>query len=66
MIDGATVDLTEPRQISFTVAGVYALDVGVDRNDVKEFMFDIDAAKCAWIVSERTIVIQIPLLPLPS
>jgi len=66
MINGATLDLTEPRRISFKVSGLYAMDVSVNRNDVKEFMFDIDGAKCEWIVSERKILIQIPLLPLPS
>lgn len=66
MIDNATLDLTEPRRVSFKVAGLYALDVSVNRNDVREFMFDIDSAKCEWIVSERMILIQIPLLPLPS
>jgi len=60
-----TLDLTEPRRISFEVAGVYALDVSVNRSDVREFMFDIDGARCEWIVSERKIQIQIPLLPLP-
>lgn len=65
MIGKAALDLTEPRQVSFKVGGLYNLDVQVDRNDVREFMFDIDGAKCEWIVSERTIVIKIPLLPLP-
>jgi len=37
----------------------------VNRNDVRELMFDIDGAKCEWIASERTLVAQIPLLPLP-
>jgi len=64
MIDNATLDLTEPRRISFKVVGLYVLDVDVNRNDVKEFTFDIDGAKCQWIVQERTVVIRIPLLPL--
>ena len=66
MISNATLDLTEPRRVSFKAVGLYALDVSVNRNDVREFMFDIDGAKCEWIVSERRIRIQIPLLPLPS
>ena len=66
MIDTATLDLTEPRRVSFKVVGLYALDVSVNRNDIREFMFDIDGARCEWIVSERTILIQIPLLPLTS
>lgn len=65
MINNATLDLTEPRRVSFKVVGFYTLDVDVNRNDVREFIFDIDGAKCKWIVSERAIVIQIPLLPLP-
>lgn len=65
MIDNTALDLTEPRRISFKVAGVYKLDVEVNREDVREFLFDIDGAKCEWIVSERRIVINIPLLPLP-
>ena len=64
MMDNATLDLTEPRRVSFKVVGLYALDVDVNRNDVKKFSFDIDGAKCQWVVQERTIVIQIPLLPL--
>ena len=66
MIDNATLDLTEPRRVSFKVVGIYALDVSVNRNDVREFMFEIDGAKCEWIVSEDRILIQIPLLPLPT
>jgi len=66
VMDRATLDLTEPRRVSFTAVGLYALDVSVNRNDVRESMFDIDGAKCKWIVSERSLVIQIPLLPLPS
>ena len=66
MISGATLDLTEPRRISFKASGLYALDVSLNRSDVMGFMFDIDSAKCEWIVSERMILIQIPLLPLPS
>jgi len=66
MIDKTTLDLTEPRRVSFKVAGLYALDVSVNRNDVREFMFDIDGAKCEWIVSERRILIRIPLLQLSS
>jgi len=62
----ATLDLTEPRRVSFKAAGLYALEVSVDRDDVKESMFDIDGAKCEWIVSERRAVVLIPLLPLPS
>lgn len=65
MISIATLDLTEPRHISFNVAGFYALDVNVNRSDVREFIFDIDGAKCRWIVTERRIEIEIPLLPLP-
>ena len=65
MINNATLDLTEPRRVSFKVVGFYTLDVDVNRNDVREFIFDIDGAKCKWIVSEGAIVIQIPLLPLP-
>jgi len=66
MINNATLDLTEPRRVSFKLVGLYSLDVDVNRNDVKEHMFDIDGAKCEWIVSERIIIIKIPLLPLPS
>ena len=66
MIDNVTLDLTEPRRVSFKAAGLYALDVSVDRNDVKEFMFYIDGARCEWIVTERRILIHIPLLALPS
>ena len=66
MIHSATLDLTEPRRVSFRAAGLYALDVSVDRNDVRRFVFYIDGAKCEWIVSEKTILIHIPLLPLPS
>lgn len=66
MINDVTLDLTEPRQISFKAVGHYALDVSVDRDDIKAFVFDIDSAKSEWIVSERMILIQIPLLPLPS
>lgn len=65
MIDSAVLDLTEPRRISFRVVELYVLNVEVNRNDVKDFTFDLDGAKCEWIVSERTIIIQIPLLPLP-
>jgi len=64
MIDGATLDLGEPRRVCFKLGGVYGLDVSVDRADVRELKFDIDGAKCEWIVSERRILIQIPLLPL--
>lgn len=64
MIDGATLDVGEPRRVCFRAGGVYGLDVSVDRGDVREFMFDIDGARCEWIVSERRILIQIPLLPL--
>ena len=66
MIANATLDLTEPRRVSFKVVGLYALDVSVNRSDVREFTFDIDGAKCEWIVLERRILIQIPLLPLSS
>lgn len=66
MISEATLDLTEPRRVLFKAVGLYALDVSVDRNDVREFMFDIDSAKCEWIVSERRILVQIPLHRLPS
>ena len=66
MIKNATLDLTEPRRICFKVIGHYALDVDVNRSDVRDFMFDIDGTKCEWVVSEKRIVIQIPLLALPS
>jgi len=66
MIDDVTVDLTEPRRVTFKAAGLYDLDVSVDRNDVRESMFYIDGAKSEWIVSERRILIHIPLLALPS
>jgi len=66
MIRNATLDLTEPRRVSFKVAGIYGLDVSVNRSDVREFMFDIDGAKCEWIVSEKRVLIEIPLLPLPT
>lgn len=65
MIHNAALDLTEPRRVSFKVVGLYDLDVEVNRNDVRELMFDIDSAKCEWIVSERRIIITIALLPLP-
>jgi len=66
MVYSATLDLTEPRRVSFRAAGLYALDINVNRDDVREFMFYIDGAKCEWIISERRILIHIPLLPLPS
>jgi len=66
MIDKATLDLTEPRRVSFRVVGLYDLDVSVNRNDVREFLFDIDSAKSEWIISEGRILIQIPLLPMHS
>lgn len=66
MIEGATLDLTEPRRVCFRAAGLYALDVSVNRGDVREFMFYIDGARCEWIVSESRILIHIPLLPVPS
>ena len=66
MIGDVTLDLTEPRRISFKVAGLYHLGVDVNRNDLREFMFDIDGAKCEWIVSERMMIIKIPLLSSPS
>jgi len=65
-MENATLDLTEPRRLSFKAAGAYALDVSVNRHDVRESMFDINGARCEWIMSERRLVIQIPLLPLPS
>ena len=65
MIKNAVLDLTEPRRVSFKVVELYDLDVQVNRNDVREFMFDIDSAKCEWVVSEKVIAINIPLLPLP-
>ena len=66
MIDGATLDLSEPRRVCFRLGGVYGLEVNVDRSDVRAFKFDIDGARCEWIVSERRILIQIPLLPLSA
>jgi len=66
MINKATLDLTEPRRVSFRVVGVYDLDVCVNRNDVREFMFDIDSARSEWITSEGIIRTQIPLLPMHS
>jgi len=65
MIIDAALDLTEPRRISFKLVGLYGLDVEVNRNDVREFMFDIDGAICEWKVLEGTIVTTIPLLLLP-
>jgi len=66
MIESASLDLTEPRRVAFKASGLYALDVSVDRKDVREFMFGIDGARSEWIISEGRIVIHIPLLPLPS